>query len=69
MFCWFTGVHADLGQEVMEFGPDDRHVFGRINAKSNLVSTDLDHGNRDPGADVDFFPWLSGQNKHGDHPP
>src|ERR1019366_7238948 len=53
LICRFI---SGLGKAVTKLGSKDRHVFWRINAETNLASSDLDHRHRDPGADVNFLP-------------
>jgi hypothetical protein len=54
---------------IAQFGSQHRDFFWRFDADANLVPPDLQHGNRDAGTDVDFFPWFPGQYEHSCDPP
>jgi hypothetical protein len=44
MGCWCIRFSADAGQEVVQFGPKNRHVLRCVDVESNLGSTDFDDG-------------------------
>src|SRR5208337_3251561 len=66
--CWNLGSRIERASLVLNGFVDlaamDCDILGGLDAKTNLVTPDLDHGHRDVVVDNDAFVLLAGENQH-----